>query len=193
MGQARGVEGTAMHLTAEQLDAGLEHIRRSPGDRGTLQLIVRRPEAGAREELEEGQLDPAVGLVGDTWKARGSRHTEDGSAEVQRQLTLMNARAAALIAVDPERRALAGDQLYVDLDIGGANLPTGTRLQIGDAVVEVSPLPHTGCAKFIDRFGQAAGRWVNTGPGRELNLRGINAVVVQAGTVRVGDPISKLP
>jgi hypothetical protein len=181
------------HLTADELDAGLDEIRRSPTDGGTLQLIVRRPDAGAREEMAEADLDPVVGLVGDNWKARGSRHTEDGSAEVERQLTLMNARAAALIAVDPSRRSLAGDQLYVDLDIGGVNLPVGSRLQVGDAVLEVSPLPHTGCAKFIERFGKDAGRWVNTGPGRELNLRGINAVVVQAGTVRIGDPVSKLP
>ena len=187
------MEGTATHLTADELDAGLDDIRRSPADGGILRLIVRRPDAGAREEVTEAELDPAVGLVGDNWKARGSRHTEDGSAEVERQLTLMNARAAALVAVDPDRRALAGDQLYVDLDIGGGNLPAGSHLQVGDAVVEVSPLPHTGCAKFIERFGQAAGRWVNTGPGRELNLRGINAVVVRAGTVRVGDPVSKLP
>ena len=186
------MEGTMTHLTADQLDAGLEEIRRSPADGGTLQLIVRRPDAGERDEVAEADLDPAVGLVGDNWKARGSRHTEDGSAEVQRQITLMNVRAAALIAVDPGRRALAGDQLYVDLDLGGANLPAGSRVQVGDAILEVSPLPHTGCAKFIARFGPAAGRWVNTGPGRELNLRGINAVVVEAGTVRVGDTVNKL-
>jgi len=186
------MDGTATHLTVDELDTGLEDIRRSPADGGSLELIVRRPEAGRREEVAEAELDPAAGLVGDNWKVRGSRHTEDGSAEVQRQITLMNVRAAALIAGDPGRRALAGDQLYVDLDLGGANLPAGSRVQIGDAVLEVSPLPHTGCAKFIERFGKAAGRWVNTGPGRELNLRGINALVVQAGTVRVGDAVNKL-
>jgi MOSC domain-containing protein YiiM len=187
------MDGTTTHLTTAELDAGLDGIRQSPQDGGTLQLIVRRPEAGEREEVVEADLDPAVGLVGDNWKARGSRHTEDGSAEVERQVTLMNARAAALLAAAPDRRSLAGDQLYVDLDIGAANLPSGTRFRVGDAVLEVSPLPHTGCAKFIERFGRDAGRWVNTGPGRELNLRGINAVVVQAGSVRVGDPVSKLP
>ena len=186
------MEGTTTHPTADELDAGLEEIRRSPEDGGTLQLIVRRPDAGEREEVVEADLDPAVGLVGDNWKARGSRHTEDGSAEAERQITLMNARAAALVAGDSGRRALAGDQLYVDLDLGGANLPAGSRVQVGQAVLEISPLPHTGCAKFIERFGRDAGRWVNTGPGRELNLRGINALVVQAGTVRVGDTVSKL-
>lgn len=180
------------HLTTEELDAGLDDIRRSPKDRGKVVLIVARPDPGAREELAKATLDPAVGLVGDNWQARGSRHTEDGSAEVERQVTLMNARAAALIADDPDRRALAGDQLYVDLDLGCANLPAGTRLRLGSAVLEVSPLPHTGCAKFIERFGPDAGRWVNIGPGKELNLRGINTLVVEAGTVRVGDPVNKL-
>lgn len=180
------------YLTTEELDAGLDDIRRSPKDGGKVVLIVARPDPGAREELAEATLDPAVGLVGDNWQARGSRHTEDGSAEVERQVTLMNARAAALIADDPDRRVLAGDQLYVDLDLGSSNLPAGTRLRLGSAVLEVSPLLHTGCAKFIERFGPDAGRWVNIGPGRELNLRGINTLVVEAGTVRVGDPVNKL-
>lgn len=182
-----------LHLTTAELDAGLEDIRRSPADGGTLELIVRRPAPEEREEVGRAELDPAVGLVGDTWRERGSRHSEDGSAEVGRQITLMNARTAALLAGDPGRRALAGDQLYVDLDLGGANLPAGTRLGIGSAVLEVSPLPHTGCAKFVERFGKDAGRWVNVGPGRELNLRGINASVVRAGTVAVGDVVTKLP
>jgi MOSC domain-containing protein YiiM len=189
MGQAGGMA----HLTTEELDAGLDTIRRSPQDGGTVELIVARPVNGEREEVAEAALDPEVGLVGDNWRARGSRHTADGSAEPERQVTLMNARAAALVAADPTRRALAGDQLYVDLDLGDANLPAGTRLRLGSAVLEVSALPHTGCAKFIERFGRDAGRWVNAGPGRELNLRGINALVVEAGTVRVGDPVNKLP
>ncbi len=181
-----------VHPTTDELDAGLDEIRHSPDDDGTVALIVRRPEVGDREEVDEATLDPADGLVGDNWRARGSRHTDDGSAEVDRQLTLMNDRAARLFAGDPGRRALAGDQLFVDLDLGGGNLPAGTRLALGSAVIEVSPLPHTGCAKFIERFGRDSGRFVNTGPGRELNLRGINAIVVEGGRVRVGDRISKL-
>ena len=180
------------HRTTAELDAGLDEIRRSPEDGGVLELIACRPDHGERIEPVEATLDPAAGLVGDNWKARGSRHTEDGSAELGRQLTLMNARAAALVAVTPERRSLAGDQLYVDLDLSPENLPAGTRLQIGTAVVEVTELPHTGCVKFIERFGPDAGRWVNLGRGREVNARGINAIVVAGGTVRVGDVVSKL-
>jgi hypothetical protein len=180
------------HRSTEELDAGLDEIRRSPKDGGVLELIACRPEQGERTEPAEATLDPADGLVGDNWRARGSRHTEDGSAQVERQVTLMNVRAAALVAVDPERRSLAGDQLYVDLDLSEENLPAGTRLQVGDAVLEVTELPHTGCVKFIERFGADAGRWVNLGRGREVNARGINASIVTGGTVRVGDVVSKL-
>jgi MOSC domain-containing protein YiiM len=177
--------------TTAELDAGLDDIRRSPRDHGTLELIVCRPDHGERVVVTEAQIHPDHGVVGDNWRPRGSRHTDDGSAEPGRQVTLMNVRAAALVAVDPERRALAGDQLYVDLDLSTENLPAGTRLQIGDVVLEISPLPHTGCAKFIDRFGADAGRWVNVGNGRQVNARGINASVVTGGTIRTGDTVSR--
>lgn len=180
------------HLTTRQLEAGLDEIRQAPPDGGRVELIVRRPDVGRRELLDEAALDTSEGLVGDNWRGRGSRHTEDGSAEPGRQLTLMNARAAALVAVAPDRRALAGDELFVDLDLGGKNLPAGTRLELGTAAIEVSPLPHTGCIKFLERFGQDAARFVNSPAGRELNLRGINAIVVQSGTVHVGDAIRKV-
>lgn len=183
----------AFHLTADELEAGLDDVRAAPADAGTVALIVRRPEVGEREVLAEGVLDPAEGLVGDNWKARGSRHTDDGSAEVDKQLNVMSARAAALVARHPDRRALAGDQLYLDIDISQANLPPGTRLALGEAVIEVTEPPHTGCAKFTQRFGRAAIRLVNSPVGRELRLRGMCARVVEGGTVRPGDPVRKLP
>jgi MOSC domain-containing protein YiiM len=105
------------------------------------------------------------------------------------QINIMNARATALVAGSKDRWPLAGDQLYVDLDLSGANLPPGTRLAIGSAVLEVTSQPHTGCAKFVARFGLDAMKFVNSPVGRELNLRGINAKVVTAGTIRVGDDV----
>lgn len=173
------------------LEAGLEEIRRSPADAGRVELIVRRPRTDEREVLDEAQLDPAEGLVGDHWRARGSRATEDGSAHPDMQLTLMNARSIALIAQERERWPLAGDQLYVDLDLSEANLPPGTRLAVGSAVIEITAEPHRGCGKFVKRFGVDALRFLNSAPGRELNLRGIYAKVVTAGTVRTGDPITR--
>jgi hypothetical protein len=180
------------YLTADVLDAGLEHIRQSPSDNGTLELIVCRPAVDERRVLEEGHLDLTVGLVGDTWSVRSTTSTLDGSPNPDGQLTLMNARAIALLAGVPERWPLAGDQLYVDLDLGEASLPAGTRLTIGQAVVEVTAKPHRGCAKFAARFGPEALRFVNTGPGRVLNLRGRNARVVTPGVIRRGDTVYRV-
>ena len=180
------------HATAEELEAGLDTVRQSPKDDGVLRMIVRRPEVDAREVLEEGELSLAEGLVGDTWRTRSSSRTPDGSAHPDMQLNIMNARAAALMAGETERWPLAGDQLYVDLDLGGENLPPGTRLAIGTAVVEVTDQPHTGCKKFMARFGLDALQLVSSPEGRRLNLRGINARVVQPGVVRAGDTVRKL-
>jgi hypothetical protein len=173
------------HATVDELLAGLDHIRSSPADQGTLELIVRRPAENEREVLDEGELDLEVGLVGDRWHL-GSSPTNDA------QLTLMNARLAGVVAGERERWPLAGDQLYVDFDLSVDNVPPGTRLAIGGAVIELTEVPHTGCAKFSARFGTEALKFVNKSPGRELRLRGANARIVTPGTVRVGDTVAKL-
>jgi MOSC domain-containing protein YiiM len=141
--------------------------------------------------VAEAQLDTERGLMGDNWLTRGSRSTHDGSAHPDMQLTLMNARSAALIAGKPERRQLAGDQLYVDFDLSVDNLPPGTRLKLGDATVEITEIPHRGCGKFSSRFGVDALKFVNSEVGRQLNLRGVNARIVEGGVVRTGDAVVK--
>jgi hypothetical protein len=183
---------TMRHLTTDELEAGLNDIRSAPKDDGTVQLIVRRPQIEEREVLEEASLDLEHGLVGDNWKTRGSGRTVDGSAHPDMQLNVMGARVIALIAQAKENWSLAGDQLYLDLDLSADNLPAGARLMIGSAVIEVTPPPHTGCHKFVSRFGLEAMKFVNSELGRELRLRGLNAKVVQSGTVRVGDVVRKL-
>lgn len=170
----------------------LAEVRRSPADAGTIELIVRRPATDAREVVDEAELDVHVGLVGDNWLARGSRNRPDGSADPDAQLNIMNSRAALLVAGGPERVPLAGDQLFVDLDLSPANVPPGTRLALGTAVIEITAKPHTGCAKFTKRFGLAAHRWVNGLDGKANHLRGVCAKVVQPGTVRRGDTITKV-
>jgi MOSC domain-containing protein YiiM len=179
------------HLDMATLEAGLAAIREAPAAAGTVELIVRRPTPEEREVVAEAQLDPAMGLVGDCWRQRGSRATKDGSAHPDMQLTMMSARAAALIARDRERWPLAGDQLYVDLDLSDANLPPGTLLHVGTAAIEITDQPHTGCGKFVRRFGADAMRFVNTDVGRALNLRGIYGRIVTPGIVRTGDRIAK--
>ncbi len=186
-------KGEAMrHLTKEELEAGLAEIARSPTDEGILELIARRPRVGEREVLQMAELDPLQGLVGDNWGARRDPRTPDGSPLADSQLNVMNARVIALVAQDKDRWALAGDQLYVDLDLAAANLPPGTRLALGSAVIEVTALPHTGCEKFVARFGLAAMQFVNSPLGRAHHLRGINAKVVRPGAIRVGDAVKKL-
>jgi hypothetical protein len=179
-------------LDEDTARAWMEEVRRSPADNGTLTLIVRRPATNEREQLEEGHLDTEVGLVGDNWLARGSRSREDGAAEPDGQLNIMNSRCAALVAGSADRIPLAGDQLFVDLDLSPANLPPGTRLSIGTSVIEVTAKPHTGCSKFTKRFGLAAHRWINGTAGRAERLRGICAKVVTPGVIRPGDTIKKL-
>jgi MOSC domain-containing protein YiiM len=181
------------HAELTGLEESLDHIREAPADGGTVKLIARRPAEDEREVLTEAQLNLEDGLEGDTWRSRGSSRTPDGAPNPEAQLTVMNARAAAAIAGERERWALAGDQLFVDLDISLTNLPPGSRVQIGSAVIEFSEAPHTGCAKFSARFGNDALRFVNSPTGRELRLRGANCRVVKAGTVRAGDAIKKLP
>ncbi|MCP9487148.1 MAG: hypothetical protein MSC30_14965 [Gaiellaceae bacterium MAG52_C11] len=184
---------TDRHLSTAELEAGLDLIRRAPSSDGVVELIVSRPAEGEREVLEEGVLDLVEGLVGDSWHARGSKRTADGSAHPDMQLNVMSARVIDLVAAgERERWALAGDQLYVDLDLSEANLPPGTRLALGTAVIEVTAEPHTGCAKFVARFGADAHRFVNTRTYRHLRLRGLNAKVVEPGTIRSGDPLRKL-
>lgn len=180
----------AMHLTTTELEAGLAHIEASPGDAGALELIVCRPAPGERGILARAELSTVDGLVGDNWRQRGSRHTVDGSALPEKQLNIINARVARLVAGDDERlRALSGDQLHVDLDLSPQNLPAGTRLHIGDAVIEITEPPHTGCAKFSARYGADALRFVNVGRGKELRMRGICAKVLVAGTIRQHDTV----
>ncbi|HEY2599149.1 MAG TPA: MOSC domain-containing protein [Candidatus Dormibacteraeota bacterium] len=176
-----------------RLEESLDHIRQAPQSGGTVELIVARPGVDQREVLTEGWLEVGGGLKGDTWRSRGSSRTPDGGASPDAMLTLMSARAAAAIAGERERWALAGDQLYVDLDLSLANLPPGSRVQIGSAVIEFSEAPHTGCAKFSARYGNEAQVFVNSRAGRELRLRGANCQVVVAGMVRQGDVIRKLP
>ena len=183
---------TVTHLTTVELEAGLDHIRQAPKDLGSLELIVRRPAVGAREVLDIAELDGGEGVKGDTWKIRASSRTADGTAHPDMQVNVMSARAVALVAQMRERWPLAGDQLYIDMDLSEQNLPPWTRLALGTAIIEVTDQPHTGCVKFVERFGVDAMRFVNSPVGRALRLRGLNARVVQPGTIRAGDTVRKL-
>ena len=180
------------HLTMSELEAGLDEIRRAPKDQGVLELIVRRPAVNDREILEQAELHLDEGLVGDSWKRRRSKTTPDGSPNPLMQLNIMNSRVTALVAQDKDRWQLAGDQLYLDMDLSEDNTPAGTRLSLGSAVIEVTAPPHLGCQKFDARFGRDAMKFVNSPIGKQLHLRGVNARVIQSGMIRVGDVARKI-
>ena len=180
------------HLSAGDLEAGLDEIRNSPKDQSVLDLIVSRPEEDAREVMELADLSVELGLVGDTWRDRPSIRSGDGKAHPDMQITMMNSRAAALVAQSKDRWPLAGDQLFVDLDLSKANVPPGTRISVGSPILEVTNQPHTGCEKFAARFGIDALTLISSPTGRELQLRGINLKVVQGGEIRPGDAVKLL-
>ena len=180
------------HQTTVELEAGLAEVGRSPQDEGVLELVVARPGVGEREVLEAVELSLGEGLVGDNWRSRRSSRTANGSPHPDMQLNVMNARVVALLAQTKSRWPLAGDQLFVDLDLSAENVPPGTRLAIGAAVIELTDQPHTGCGKFVERFGVDAMKFVNSTLGRRLQLRGVNARVAQSGRIQVGDPVTKV-
>lgn len=180
------------HATRGDLEQGLDDIRSSPGESGVVELIVRRPAVDEREILEEASIEAGVGVVGDTWQVRPSPTSPNGGPHPDAQVTITNARLIALVAQEPDRWALAGDQLYVDFDLSVDNLPPGTQLAIGSAILEVTTKPHTGCIKFRHRYGSDALSFVNSEVGKSLRLRGMNTRVVKGGTVRRGDSIRKL-
>jgi MOSC domain-containing protein YiiM len=179
----------SMQRTSAELEGLIDGILAAPKDGGPIEMIVRRPAENEREVVESAELTFDSGLVGDDWVNRVDQNGEPHRAA---QLTLMNARVADAVAVTRERWPLAGDQVYVDMDLSVANLPPGTKVRLGEAVVEISVIPHTGCAKFAGRFGKDALRFANVGPGRENRFRGVNAIVVEGGTFSLGDVVTKL-
>lgn len=181
-----------IYLSIQELEIGLPFIKQSPSLKGTVELIVRRPAVEEREVILQGKVDLQTGLEGDNWFARGSKSTPDGSADPEAQFTLMNSRVIQLLTQDQALWQWAGDQLYVDLDLSKENLPAGTRLSVGTAIIEVTAKPHTGCKKFSARFGQDALKFISAPENKSLRLRGINTRVVQAGEFKVGDRIRKI-
>jgi hypothetical protein len=182
------------YRSAEELALGLDHVRSAPVESGRVHLVVRRPDLGVREILDEGHLDTEGGLVGDNWLARATARAVAEGRHLEAQVNVMSARMVGLLSDDPVEQAYAGDQLFLDLDISVANLPTGSRLELGEpgaggAVLEVSAKPHNGCAKFTARYGEEAMGFVNSEAGKALRLRGFNARVVRSGPVRPGDPV----
>ena len=180
------------HLTREELQAGLPHILGSPSDDGVLEAIVIRPEPGQRRDLESCEISLEGGAHGDHWAEGCWMSTEDGKPHPDVQICIMNARCIGLIAQERARWGLAGDNLFIDLDLRPENLPPGQRLRIGTAIIEITDVMHAGCAKFVERYGKPAVVFVNSPKGRKMRLRGVYARVVQDGHITVGDRVIKV-
>jgi len=180
------------HRTEVELQIGLELIKQSPKDQGTLELIVIRPKENERTVLIDAQLSSRLGVHGDDWFKNSYIRLPDGSPHPDVQVSLMNSRCIDLLAQEKSRWPLAGDQLYVDLDLSVDNLPVGQQLSIGSVILQVTDQEHTGCNKFAKRYGQAARIFVNSTVGKQLHLRGIYAKVVQDGSLKVGDRVIKI-
>ena len=180
------------YTSSQELQSNLDNILESPKNNGVLKMISRRPGVNLREVLNTGELSLTDGLIGDSWKERGSRHTPNKTAHPEMQLNIMNARVIALIAREEPNWSLAGDQLFIDMDLSGENLPAGTKLAFGSAEIEITSIPHNGCGKFKERFGSDALKFVNSELGKEHHFRGLNAKVIKPGIINKGDIIRKL-
>lgn len=180
------------HLTLDELRAGLPDILGSPRDKGILRAIVIRPASGERRHLESCEVSLRLGMHGDHWAKGCWKSTEEGKPHPDVQVCIMNARCIQLIAQERSNWPAVGDNLFIDMDLTPDNMPPGTRLAIGTAVIEITDTPHTACASFIERYGRDACIFVNTGEGKRLRLRGIYARVVLDGRLSVGDDVIKV-
>lgn len=179
------------NLTTEQITERVSKLTPAPTDSGMVATLIVRPDTNERKIVPSIHVIPGEGIVGDNYLARGDKRTPDGSAHPEGQICLMNASVLDVLADgDTNKWQLAGDQILVDFDLSTDNIPGGTRLSIGTATFEVSNKPHNGCAKFAERFGMDASRFVNSD--KVQRYRGINVMVVTEGDVSVGDTISKL-
>lgn len=179
------------YRTETEILEGFEAVRNSPSDQGLLEAIVIRPVSNERRSLQQCRLSPEGGTEGDSWAKGCWLKLPDGRPHPDVQICLMNSRMIHLVAGERDRWELAGDNLFVDLNLSRENLPTGQRLQIGECVLEITAQAHNGCAKFRQRFGPSALSFVNSPTGKQFRLRGVYAKVIQAGDVRVGDQITK--
>ena len=178
-------------VTNQQIEQRLPWVQESPATQGQVKLIVVRPDTDQRRVVSQAQFSSEGGVDGDNWQQDCWKKLADGRPDPEVQVAIINARMIEVLAGDQKCWPLAGDQLYVDLDLSVDNLAIGQRLQVGEVALEITAEPHRACKKFQHRFGKDAATFVNSPQGDALRLRGVYARIIQAGVVETGDVISK--
>lgn len=175
------------YVTTAELENNLHYILSSPKDAGRVESIIVRRRKNERELRKEVFLSLEKGVEGDRWF-----DLSKGEPDPRRQLTIINSRLIKLLAQSEDRLCLAGDNLITDFDLSVSNLPVGQRLTIGNVIIEISDVPHTGCLKFAERYGNDSVEFINAPERSNLRLRGVYAKFLNSGLIYLGDSINKI-
>ncbi|CAN1577166.1 hypothetical protein MCELHM10_04085 [Paracoccaceae bacterium] len=177
-------------ISPEALTAALPEVLAAPRELGAVRLLCMRPKPNLRSFPDRLTLTRAAGVVGDFEASRPWLVLEDGSPDPRNQVSIMSARVLDLVWRDGNPRSHPGDNIACDLDLSHANLPAGTLLQAGTAVLRVSDEPNDGCAKWKVRMGKAAYDW--TRAHAAYRLRGLYCSVEQDGEITLEDALLRL-
>ena len=180
------------HVTLAECQAALDHINAAPRDGAVIEQLVARPDFAERAFPDALELTVAGGIKGERWSHSPWLKLPDGSPDPRIQVSIFSKRVMDLCWRDREGQVHPGDPFVVDMNLSFENLPVGTQLQVGEAVVEVSDKFNTACVKWQKRYGDESLRWINMAENRPHRLRGVLCKIVQDGVVRVGDRLAKL-
>ena len=181
------------HVSFAECEQALDHINRAPLDEAEIDCLCARPDFGTRAFPDKLILTVDHGILGERWTHSPWLTLPNGDPDPRIQVSILSKRVMDLCWRDRERVIHPGDPFVVDMNLGEANMPVGTRLAIGTAIVEVSDKFNTACVKWRDRYGQDSLHWMNLARNRPYRLRGILCRIVQDGEVKLGDRLAKLP
>ncbi|MFT3781378.1 MAG: hypothetical protein QM790_05120 [Nibricoccus sp.] len=181
-----------MPLTFDELNRRYAAIPALPKNDARVEALCVRPDLGAREIREEIDFDPVHGAIGDRWERKTWMYLPDGKPDPRVQIAICNAQVIAMLQELTETNHHPGDTLFTNLDLSHANLPRGSKLQVGNAIIEISDVENDACMKFAKHHGSVVLDWIRLPQNRPLRLRGAFAKVSVGGKVRIGDVIKRI-